>query len=287
MTETKTHPVYTFKCQPLGGPIKELSLFRRSLLFAELAWVAYLEEDSAAGTVARIGLTETQFFERSGAQAYVFRTEHDCIVACRGTEPTEWNDIKADVNAATALAETAGRVHRGFKQEVDDIWPLLEEALVNNTKTLWFTGHSLGGAMATICAGRCFLSHIKSMPEQVFTYGSPRVGDKAYVNYVKLDHYRWVNNNDIVTRVPPPWMGYRHTGREMYFNARGKLRKLSGWQRTKDRWRGFWMGIKQGKIDHFADHSMNRYIRYICDAIAADEGRQPEHSAMAASADSD
>ena len=50
------------------------------------------------------------------------------------------------------IAETAGRVHRGFKREVDDLWPRLEQALVNNTRPLWFAGHSLGGAMATICA---------------------------------------------------------------------------------------------------------------------------------------
>ena len=58
---------------------------------------------------------------------------------------------------ATVLAETAGRVHRGFKREVDDLWPRLEKALKNNTLPLWFAGHSLGGAMATICASRCQL----------------------------------------------------------------------------------------------------------------------------------
>ena len=108
-------PHYQFLTDPLNGPIEQLSLLRRSLLFAELAWVAYLEEESAAATVDDVGLRETLFFERDGSQAYVFRTETDCIIACRGTEPTEWNDIRADVNAVSALAETAGRVHRGFK----------------------------------------------------------------------------------------------------------------------------------------------------------------------------
>ena len=259
--------LYQFRSTPLDGPIERLSLLRRSLLFAELSWVAYLEEASAAETVAQLDLKETLFFERDGSQAYVFKTPTDCIVACRGTEPTEWNDIRADVDAVTAVAETVGRVHRGFKREVDDLWPRLEKALVGNDKTLWFTGHSLGGAMATICAGRCFLSHINSTPKELFTFGSPRVGNKRYVNHVKLDHYRWVNNNDIVTRVPPPWMGYRHTGTLMYLDALGKHRKVSKYQRAKDRWRGFWMGIKQGKIDHFADHSMDCYIEFITNAI--------------------
>ena len=261
------NPAYQFRSKPLEGPIAQRSLLGRSLLFAELAKVAYLAEESAAQIVDDIGLRETLFFDRDGSQAYVFKTDTDCIVACRGTEPHEWNDIKADVDAVTAVAETVGRVHRGFKKEVDDLWPRLEEALIQNDKTLWFTGHSLGGAMATICAGRCYLSHIKSTPSELFTFGSPRVGNKRYVNHVKLTHYRWVNNNDIVTRVPWAWMGYRHTGTQMYLDSSGKLRPMSKAQRAKDRWRGFWMGIKKGKVDHFSDHAMVDYIRYIDAAL--------------------
>lgn len=267
---------YSFKCDPLSTPLADRSILCRSLVFAELSWVAYLEESSAAETVAPIGLRETLFVEHDGSQAYIFKSDTDCIVACRGTEPTEWNDIQADVNAFTALSETVGRVHRGFKKEVDDLWPSLEKALKVNDKPLWFTGHSLGGAMATICAGRCFLSSIPSNPTQLYTFGSPRVGNRRYVNHVKLDYYRWVNNNDVVTRVPPAWLGYRHTGQEMYLNAYGKIRKMTKWQRSKDRWRGFLMGIQKGKVDHFSDHSMTQYIQHIQDAIGAeaDEARK-------------
>lgn len=252
--------MFEFKSERVTRPIGEMSLLRRSLLFAELASIAYSEEASAQPVVSQLGLDETLFFERDGSQAYMFANKHDCIVACRGTEPQEWNDIKADVNAFMALADTVGRVHRGFKQEVDDLWPGLEQSLVENRKVLWFCGHSLGGAMATICAGRCFLSHIPSNPEQLFTYGSPRVGNRRFVNHVKLNHIRWVNNNDLVTRVPPSILGYRHTGQEMYFNAHGNLRNWTRWQRSKDRWRGAWMGLKQGKLDHFSDHNMSGYI---------------------------
>ena len=103
------------------------------------------------------------------------------MIVCRGTEPNDWNDIRADLDLALVIAETAGRVHRGFKREVDDLWPRLEQALVNNTQPLWFTGHSLGGAMATICASRCKLSYIQSNPRALYTFGSPRVGNRRYV----------------------------------------------------------------------------------------------------------
>ncbi len=255
----------------LPGAILDLSDLRRSLLFAELAMIAYLPEPEAVRAVKRLRFDHVEFFDRDGAQAYKFENDVDCVIACRGTEPNEWNDIRADANAITALSETMGRVHRGFKREVDDLWPRIERALISNAKTLWFTGHSLGGAMATICAGRCMLSHIPSNPQQLQTFGSPRVGDKRFVHFCKLDYNRWVNNNDVVTRVPPAWMGYRHSGEEVYLNADGKIRRVNGWQRTKDLWRGFVKGVKQGKIDHFEDHSIVQYIEHIHVALTEQE----------------
>ena len=255
----------------LSGPIESLSMLRRSLLFAELSGISYLSRAEAGRLALRIGLPEIRFYERDGAQAYIFANEHDAVVTCRGTEPHEWNDLRADLNAALAAAETVGRVHRGFKQEVDDLWPRLEQALESNRRTLWFTGHSLGAAMAAICAGRCKLSRIHSDPRALFTFGSPRVGNARYVNYVKIETYRWVNNNDIVTRVPPTWMGYRHKGGELYLNAYGQVRQLARWQRTKDRWRGFLRGLREGRIDHFADHSIVRYVEYIHRAVVEEE----------------
>jgi triacylglycerol lipase len=258
--------------RPLVGPIAGLTLLRKSLLFAELSDVAYYAEEVARPLFEEIGLHASTYFEREGAQAYIVSNESDTVVICRGTEPNEWNDIKADVNAWSVLAETVGRVHRGFKDEVDTIWPPMEAALANNAKTTWFTGHSLGAAMAAICAGRCMLSTIESDPAGLFTFGSPRVGSRRYVNHCKFpEYYRWVNNNDIVTRVPPIWLGYRHAGKLMYFDCKGKFRRMSKAQRAKDRWRGFWRGLKQGRIDHFSDHLSCNYITYLADAVAAEE----------------
>ncbi len=252
---------------PLERPIEQLSLLRQSLLFAELSKVSYYRPDIVNAAFSAAGFENIEYFDRDGAQAYIFEHQHDCIVVCRGTEPNDWNDIKADVNALTVLAETAGRVHRGFKREVDDLWPRLERALKDNSKPLWFAGHSLGGAMATICAGRCKLAEIPSNPTGLFTFGSPRVGTTRYINYVKIPHYRWVNNNDIVARVPPAWMGYRHGGRELYFNAFGRLRNYSTARRFRDSWYGFAMSLRKWKVDHLIDHALTSYLENIKRAI--------------------
>ena len=256
----------------LKGPIESMSLLRKSLLFAELSMIAYNDDAEVREAVAEVGFDNIHFFDNDGSQAYEISNKDDCVITCRGTEPNEWNDIKADANAISVIAETAGRVHSGFKKEVDDLWPLMEEKLEGETRTLYFTGHSLGGAMATICAGRCHLSKIKAFPKELYTYGSPRVGNKRYVNYCQIDYKRWVNNNDIVTRVPPPWMGYRHTGQEIYIDSHGKVRQISGWRRTGDRFRGFFRGLLKFQIDHLSDHSIRRYIDYIANAVCNEEG---------------
>jgi len=76
-------------------------------------------------------------------------------------------------------------------------------------------------------------------------------------------YYRWVNNNDIVTRTPPVWLGYRHAGKEMYLDAHGKLKELNAVQRRTDLWKGFVKGLKNRELDHFSDHLIDRYVEYI------------------------
>lgn len=260
-----------------GRKITELTFLEKSLLFAELSRASYYPRTTAGRLADDMGLPETRFYDEDGAQAYYFGNEQDAIICCRGTEPSEWNDIQADLDAMTDLAETVGRVHRGFKREVDDLWPRLEQALVSNDRTLWFTGHSLGGAMTAICAGRCKLSHIRSTPESVFTFGSPRVGNKRYVNYVKMPIYRWVNNNDIVPRVPPTWLGYRHAGNEIYVNRYNQVSNLTGMLRSRDRWWGFWRSLSKWRIDHFSDHLMGEYINIVQKAVEKEKaGNRPK-----------
>lgn len=251
--------------------ITEMEFLERSLLFANLASISYSDDVEHVKKEARkLGFTTAEFYNRDGAQAYRFMNKSDVVISCRGTQPTEFNDIKADLKAAPVLADTVGRVHRGFKQEVDDLWPMIKEDLqrVGKSRKAWFTGHSLGAAMATIMASRCEDDPAMPHIEEVYTYGSPRVGWRNFVNSLCCTHHRWVNNNDIVTRVPLVIMGYKHDGIEHYMNAYGLLRKMTTWQRVKDRWRGMWMGLKSGGIDNFSDHSMSNYIANLQKIIA-------------------
>ena len=94
----------------IAGDVKQ-----RSLLFAKLAADAYGKKSAVKKVVKEMGFTKCKFYDIGGAQAYRFESDTDVVVACRGTQPTEFNDLKADLKAFPVKAETISRVHRGFK----------------------------------------------------------------------------------------------------------------------------------------------------------------------------
>jgi triacylglycerol lipase len=249
------------------APLASLSFLRRALVLAELAMIAYNDDAEAARAAGAIGFPDAQLFDHDGSQAYRFCNQNDCVLACRGTEPTQWNDIQADASAVMSVVGSIGNVHSGFNREVEDLWPLLEEALRNCRQPVWFCGHSLGGAMATICAYRCKTSSIVRDPQELHTFGSPRVGCRRYIRHADVTHFRWVHNNDVVTRVPPAWMGYRHCGREVYLDRFGRIRQLTGIFRSRDRWRGMISGLLNWRLDLLTDHSIRQYAQHIADAV--------------------
>jgi triacylglycerol lipase len=248
-------------------PLSKLSFLRRGLVMAELALISYNDEIEAKRAAEAIGFPEAQLFDQNGAQAYRFRNEHDVVLACRGTQVTEWNDIKSDANAMMAALGALGNVHSGFNGAVDLLWPKLEDLLRGDTQPVWFCGHSLGAAMATICAYRCKQSAITRDPQELHTFGSPRVGCRKYIRHAEVTHYRWVHNNDVVTRVPPVFLGYRHCGDELYFDRYGRLRKLTGVWRSRDRWRGIIKGLMKWRLDMLTDHSIGQYAEHLAAAV--------------------
>lgn len=245
--------------------VSDLTRLERSSLFAEVSMVAYLDNAESFEALDQLGFDQSAMIENDGAQAYVLQSESDCVVVCRGTERTEWNDVRASFDFFKVPAVPRGRVHRGFDREVEDLWPTIEPELSTSDKSIWFTGHSLGGAMAMICALRCLVEHPELRIEELYTFGSPRVGTAGYVRRPDLTHIRWVNNNDIVARVPPPFLRYRHAGELMYLNRNGQLAILSARQRAEDRWQGLRAAWGRNVI---SDHAIAAYVRLIGEARA-------------------
>ena len=142
-------------------------------------------------------------FDRNGTQAFIASNNSYTVLAFRGTEADSIKDIKADVRAALVDCETGGEVHQGFdnafKAVAQDIQTELNDEKYTNLP-LFITGHSLGGALATIAAKK--LSHNAGIAA-CYTFGAPRVGDEEWISQIKTPVYRVVNAADCVTMLPP------------------------------------------------------------------------------------
>ena len=225
-------------------------------LMAQLASNAYLDGKEAKPKMKELGFTGHKFFEEDGAQCHAVWNKETYVLCFRGTEPDEISDVLADLNAIPRGAMTHGWVHSGFRGELDKLWDLVSEHQKKHEgKKFYITGHSLGAAMATLATSR-FEEYTKV--EQLTTFGSPRVGTRKFVKNISTPHMRFVNNNDIVTKVPLWIMGYKHHGELQYINFYGNIRKLTTWQAIKDKWRGY----KSGILDGAMDHGMDNYVKH-------------------------
>lgn len=195
----------------------------------------------------------------------------DCIVlALRGSDRfADW----LDSFNARAQGHALGRVHRGFQAALMDIWPAMEAAVAeiqSRRKSahlpIWLTGHSLGGALATLAAAR-FIEQDRPF-YGVYTFGSPRVGDRDFARVYNIEAanrtFRFQNNNDIVSRIPSRVMNYSHVGQFVYISRRGKLSSdPSRWFRFLDTVRGVIDDIGDKGIDSVKDHAIDDYVAAI------------------------
>lgn len=231
----------------------------RSAHFAHMAELAYKNGKEAKPNFKKLGYTYHKFIDVDGAQVHVCWNKTEMVLAFRGTEPDEFSDIKADLNAFPDRAQVGGWVHNGFQTELEKVWKDVLKVMGDKlaSRKLYVCGHSLGGAMATIAASRL-------NPHALYTYGSPRVGTKKFVKNITCKHYRHVNNNDIVPKVPFAFLGYRHHGELQYINFYGNIRKMTSWQRFKDGFRGRRAAWKNKQpFDGARDHGMSNYIKYL------------------------
>ena len=231
---------------------------------AVLSGVAYKEPEDANKTFQKQGFDYYKFIDKDVAQCYVIWNNTDAVVCFRGTEPKEVSDIKADLNAIQKRGfHNKGDVHAGFQGEINKVWDdLISTILDIQDRNIYITGHSLGGAMATICAKR--FQEQKIEPQSLYTYGSPRVGDKRWVKTLQVPHYRFQNNNDVVCKVPLWLMGYRHHGMNIYIGYNGMIVKMNMWRRFLDSMRGrlkAWSKLQL--FDGVYDHDITTYAKRV------------------------
>jgi hypothetical protein len=259
---TDTFPVYRDLTELLVSPRSHPDGTLAHVL-ATCAGYAYGDEQTVAMIMARMGLKDNrcQRIELSvdamliRATAFLVQSDDGrvAILCFRGTGPTDlinWLvDIDIDpekVPISFPDAKKEFEVHSGFYRNVRAIRPAIVGALQsalagdsllrddvrrpNSLEALYLTGHSLGGAMATIMAIMLVTEKryedIAAKLKGTYTFGQPMVGSPelaaACDGHPTLgrDVIRYVYGNDVIPQLPPAFAGkfahfgaeYRHKG---------------------------------------------------------------------------
>jgi len=159
------------------------------------------------------------------ARGYIGANENGIVLAFRGTDDvTDWL-----INLNVVQIEDHGAlVHRGFCQALTTVWPRIEAKLLalldHRPRKIWITGHSLGGALATLTALRIQRMGIGQL--ETFTFGQPRVGDRVMAGQITSPFYRFAYYADPVCMAPftvPRAMQYKHAGTLKQIDAAGQI----------------------------------------------------------------
>lgn len=238
-----------------NGRLEEMKKMFASAESAMEAWAVL------ATSLGRASFIKSEFEKicfldngRTDTQVAIWRdtSQQRLVIAFRGTEQTRWKDLRTDLMLAPAglNPERMGsdfkeevQVHSGFLNAYDSVRNRLLSFIKTSisfkdgekdTASKWHvyvTGHSLGGALATLLALELSSSQMAKSGRinvTMYNFGSPRVGNKRFAeeyNKKVKDSWRVVNHRDIIPSVPR-LMGYCHVAQPVYLTA-GDLRDAS------------------------------------------------------------
>jgi triacylglycerol lipase len=155
-------------------------------------------------------IARSKLLEQKGLPiGFIAGTRTDVYLVLRGTMTVTEFLRDFNINLSRYPYAGSGKVHEGFAQVYDKFRATILESLksVAPGKRLFLAGHSLGAALATlaapdICSATAFKSPV------VYTFASPRVGDRAFAEeYNRLCRgrsFRIANTCDPVVSIPFP-----------------------------------------------------------------------------------
>eukprot|EP01060_Flectonema_neradi_P034517 TRINITY_DN6072_c1_g1_i3.p1 TRINITY_DN6072_c1_g1~~TRINITY_DN6072_c1_g1_i3.p1 ORF type:complete len:2475 (+),score=365.76 TRINITY_DN6072_c1_g1_i3:1752-9176(+) len=157
---------------------------------------------------------------------------------------TDLRNALTDITCCLTDMEVPGEgkvgVHKGFYK----LWLNLREQIYrimeenpevkeifypkSSNNPLIFTGHSLGGALATLAA-LDFATDKSGRSDRniiVYNFGCPRIGNAAFAQLCEKyvpESYRIINKGDMVPIMPPNFVWYQHAGHPVLLNSSGEF----------------------------------------------------------------
>lgn len=251
-----------------------------ALFLADCAKLAYDPEASIEEVMKdQLNFSNFKFFDGKSTQAFIAGNDKMIVIAFRGTEK-KLKDFLADAKLKPKKGPV-GKVHRGFQDALHEVWGKAAgdkdmltfiKQFQDNKQSIWFCGHSLGAALATLAAIEYVLQDNNNgdVVNGIYTIGQPRVGDDEFAEtfdaLLAKKCFRFVNNNDVVTHNPLPGLvfKYTHVGQRLYIDSKGILQPtISLWQRLLDQWNGVEKDIGKVGADALKDHGSEGYVTLI------------------------
>ncbi len=118
-----------------------------------------------------------------------------------------------------------GGVHRGFHRCYDTVRGDIHRYLSAHASpehSIRIAGHSLGGALATLAAMDIATGGLPFRRLELFSFAAPRTGSARWARHFDrqpIAAWRIANRRDLVTRLPPAFLGYRHVGAPILFTS--------------------------------------------------------------------
>jgi hypothetical protein len=272
--------------------LNEYTYFRQALTAANAGgWMAdaavlayarsrsqFMDDATFRGIFTQAGFEDSKLILKSdlvrSTQMYFARRPELAILAFCGTVKGNLKNLLTDFDAIPINQNDPGgaMVHKGFSDALDIVWPdaiglLADYRKQHPTSPIYFTGHSLGGALATLAIWR-FQREQADQNVALYTIGCPRVGNQRFCDEVMTRAtrgvYRYMDGNDLVTHVPPADLEYGHPSGGIQVGSRP-------WQLTNetktiltDSEAIAWNIVTEGNPpEDLADHSPSRYLYYL------------------------
>lgn len=244
----------------LPGPTFSKALAIAAAEASRLAYNPRREVREAA--LARGGFTELAHLEQRSSVALILADPSGRIlfVAYRGTdEPEDW---KLNLSL-TPVPWGDGRAHRGFAAAHANLEATVAEFLSGRKEAIVLTGHSQGGAVASLAATRL-------RPAAVYTLGAPRAAtESAFAPLLGIPNFRIVNDLDPVPELPPggPPFHFTHCGTRIVLGESGVTDEPP--PSLSDRIEGFgralfdraaWLRRKDSAPRWLSDHAPVNYV---------------------------
>jgi triacylglycerol lipase len=180
----------------------------------------------------RNGIAPTINNNRTDTQVLVKHEGDTVFVVFPGTDSIA--DWQTDLRAGKVEFNSQGRVHEGFDEAHASVIEEVIEQIGKGSRhrRIIVSGHSLGGALAMLCALQLWDCGI--VVDAVYTFGAPRVGNGSFTRHYNAnlhdETYRIENQDDPVPYLPPWLMGYRHAGTEVLLGERSLTVAPSLWE---------------------------------------------------------